>query len=89
MEWKQKSSRSNVTKLVDVPSEAVSVGASISTAPGKRARIGPSPEHPAVDLGEEAPDTQYEENAPRAKRQTAVCHSLSPFNHHLSFADAK
>lgn len=69
--WQSTSSRSNVTRIVDIPSERVS-GSSISTGPGKRARIGESPERSEMNIHEEPTQTQYQEDAPRARRQTAV-----------------
>ena len=76
-EWKAKSSRSSVTKLVFTKKQPSSTSA-VSTGPGKRAKLEISSHELAADNGPDNQDTMSpsEEVRPSRPRKQIVRHSI-------------
>lgn len=77
-EWKAKSSRSSVTKLVFTKKQPSSTSA-VSTGPGKRAKLEISSHELAADNGPDNQDTMLpsEEVRPPRPRKQIVRHSIN------------
>lgn len=75
IEWKEKSARSKITTIVDVKGNDSPESSSIATAPGKRARVGKSPERddPRGFMSGEQPDQHSSEEQTGERKRRYVC----------------